>query len=122
MQRPARPQPATAPPAAVVTLCLVEQVEKEFLPLYEDPGLGLTTFSPLYSGLLTGKYLDAKDDSARLYSDAWKDMAVRPPFQGLGPRQAALPWTRAVLGSRGLPPAVFLLIVPCIVSGGSGCP
>ena len=62
----------------LVMLCLNEQVEKEYLPLYEDPGLGLTTWSPLYSGLLTGKYLDAKDDSARLHSDAWKDMSVRP--------------------------------------------
>lgn len=31
------------------------QVEGDFLPLYEH-GLGLTTWSPLASGLLTGKY------------------------------------------------------------------
>lgn len=47
------------------------------MPLYDDVGLGLTTWSPLYSGLLSGKYLDNKDDSARLNSEAWKDMAVR---------------------------------------------
>ena len=32
------------------------KVEKEFARLYDDCGLGLTTWSPLASGLLTGKY------------------------------------------------------------------
>jgi len=32
------------------------RVEQEYAPLYEDIGLGLTTWSPLASGLLTGKY------------------------------------------------------------------
>ena len=32
------------------------RVEQEYKPLYEDIGLGLTTWSPLASGLLTGKY------------------------------------------------------------------
>jgi voltage-dependent potassium channel beta subunit len=32
------------------------RVEKEYARLYEDFGLGLTTWSPLASGLLTGKY------------------------------------------------------------------
>ena len=32
------------------------KVEDEFAPLYEEIGLGLTTWSPLASGLLTGKY------------------------------------------------------------------
>jgi voltage-dependent potassium channel beta subunit len=33
-----------------------ERVEKEYLPLYRDIGLGTTIWSPLASGLLTGKY------------------------------------------------------------------
>jgi voltage-dependent potassium channel beta subunit len=33
-----------------------ERVEKEYSRLYKDIGLGLTTWSPLASGLLTGKY------------------------------------------------------------------
>jgi voltage-dependent potassium channel beta subunit len=33
-----------------------ERVEEEYAPLYEDLGIGLTTWSPLASGLLTGKY------------------------------------------------------------------
>jgi voltage-dependent potassium channel beta subunit len=32
------------------------RVEREYAKLYEDIGLGLTTWSPLASGLLTGKY------------------------------------------------------------------
>jgi aryl-alcohol dehydrogenase-like predicted oxidoreductase len=32
------------------------KVEQEYARLYEDIGLGLTTWSPLASGLLTGKY------------------------------------------------------------------
>lgn len=32
------------------------RVEREYAPLYDDVGLGLTTWSPLASGLLTGKY------------------------------------------------------------------
>ena len=33
-----------------------QRVESEYAPLYDDIGLGLTTWSPLASGLLTGKY------------------------------------------------------------------
>ena len=33
-----------------------QRVEQEYRSLYEDFGLGLTTWSPLASGLLTGKY------------------------------------------------------------------
>jgi voltage-dependent potassium channel beta subunit len=33
-----------------------ERVEKEYLPLYREIGMGTTIWSPLASGLLTGKY------------------------------------------------------------------
>jgi len=33
-----------------------ERVEREFAPLYQEIGLGTTIFSPLASGMLTGKY------------------------------------------------------------------
>jgi len=33
-----------------------KRVEQEYKPLYDDLGLGLTTWSPLASGLLSGKY------------------------------------------------------------------
>lgn len=41
------------------------KVEQEFAGLYEDLGLGLTTWSPLASGLLTGKYLDGVPEDSR---------------------------------------------------------
>ena len=41
------------------------KVEKEYARLYEDIGLGLTTWSPLAGGLLTGKYVDGIPDDSR---------------------------------------------------------
>lgn len=41
------------------------KVEQEFARLYDDIGLGLTTWSPLASGILTGKYLDGVPESSR---------------------------------------------------------
>jgi voltage-dependent potassium channel beta subunit len=41
------------------------RVEQEYARLYEDIGLGLTTFSPLASGLLTGKYRDGVPAGSR---------------------------------------------------------
>ena len=41
------------------------KVEREYSRLYDDIGLGLTTWSPLASGLLTGKYLDGVPDDSR---------------------------------------------------------
>ena len=50
-----------------------EKVEKEFARLYGDIGLGLTTWSPLASGLLTGKYKDGipVDSRAALKGYEW---------------------------------------------------
>jgi voltage-dependent potassium channel beta subunit len=53
------------------------RVEKEYARLYEDIGLGTTIWSPLASGLLTGKYLDGvpEDSRAALQGYDWlKDM------------------------------------------------
>jgi voltage-dependent potassium channel beta subunit len=41
------------------------RVEQEYARLYEDIGLGLTTWSPLASGLLSGKYLDGVPAGSR---------------------------------------------------------
>lgn len=43
-----------------------ERVELEYASLYAEVGLGTTTFSPLASGLLTGKYSAGAPDDARL--------------------------------------------------------
>jgi voltage-dependent potassium channel beta subunit len=42
-----------------------QRVEKEYARLYGDIGLGLTTWSPLASGLLTGKYAAGVPDGSR---------------------------------------------------------
>ncbi len=42
------------------------RVEQEYAPLYAEFGMGITTWSPLASGLLTGKYNDGVPDDARL--------------------------------------------------------
>jgi len=47
------------------------RVEKEYTRLYEDIGLGLTTWSPLASGLLTGKYLDGIPEGSRGEQIGW---------------------------------------------------
>jgi voltage-dependent potassium channel beta subunit len=50
-----------------------DRVEKEFAPLYNTVGLGLTIWSPLASGLLTGKYNggDPGDTRISLKNYAW---------------------------------------------------
>ena len=42
-----------------------QRVEHDYTRLYEDIGLGLTTWSPLASGLLTGKYRSGVPDGSR---------------------------------------------------------
>jgi len=42
-----------------------DKVDKEYKRLYEDIGLGTTTWSPLSSGLLTGKYLNGVPEGSR---------------------------------------------------------
>lgn len=57
------------------------KVEREFARLYDDIGLGLTIWSPLASGLLTGKYLDGVPEGSRasLQGYEWlRDMLTDP--------------------------------------------
>jgi len=57
------------------------RVEQEYARLYEDMGLGLTTWSPLASGLLTGKYRGGIPDGSRgaLESMAWMREQLQDP-------------------------------------------
>ena len=43
-----------------------EKMEKEFAPLYDTVGLGTTIWSPLASGVLSGKHSSEGDSSSRL--------------------------------------------------------
>ena len=42
------------------------KVEKDYIPLFKTFGLGTTIWSPLASGLLTGKYLDKLPEGSRM--------------------------------------------------------
>lgn len=42
-----------------------DKVEREFAHLYRETGLGLTIFSPLNKGILTGKYKDGIPEGSR---------------------------------------------------------
>ncbi|GAQ85577.1 potassium channel beta subunit 1 [Klebsormidium nitens] len=55
-----------------------DRVEVEYEPLYEEYKLGLTTWSPLASGLLTGKYSKGHiPEGSRLSLDAYKSLRER---------------------------------------------
>ncbi len=61
-----------------------DRVEKEYAPLFERYGIGLTTWSPLASGVLTGKYLKGIPTGTRLAQDnmAWlRDESLVPDKQ-----------------------------------------
>lgn len=42
-----------------------EKVEREFAHLYRETGLGLTVFSPMHQGILSGKYKSGIPDDSR---------------------------------------------------------
>jgi voltage-dependent potassium channel beta subunit len=54
-----------------------EKVEKEFLPLYQEMGLGTTIWSPLASGLLTGKYNQGIPDDSRASLEGYEWLKKR---------------------------------------------
>ena len=56
-----------------------QRVEVEYAPLYADYGMGTTIFSPLASGLLTGKYNDGIPADSRLAREglAWLQRGLR---------------------------------------------
>jgi voltage-dependent potassium channel beta subunit len=48
-----------------------QRVEQEYAPLYEKYGLGTTIWSPLASGILTGKYNNGIPPESRLAQENW---------------------------------------------------
>jgi voltage-dependent potassium channel beta subunit len=58
-----------------------QRVEQEYARLYDETGLGLTTWSPLASGLLTGKYRDGIPAGSRgaLESMSWIREQLQDP-------------------------------------------
>lgn len=86
-----------------------QRVEQEYAPLYERAGLGTTTFSPLASGLLSGKYNDGFPDDARLglASMAWlQDLVLG---SDVDTRLAQLRRYSALAAELELPPAALAI-------------
>ena len=54
-----------------------DRVEKEYASLYDDIGLGTTIWSPLASGLLTGKYRDGVPEGSRGALEGYEWLADR---------------------------------------------
>ncbi|MHB1295711.1 MAG: aldo/keto reductase family protein [Anaerolineae bacterium] len=79
-----------------------DRVEKEILPVTTKHGIGLTTFSPLAMGMLSGKYDDGLPDDSRLGREGWArerwyNDAVRQRVGDLKPLADELGLTRAQL-------------------------
>ncbi|MBI5433645.1 MAG: aldo/keto reductase [Planctomycetes bacterium] len=55
-----------------------ERVEKEYLPLYARYGMGTTTWSPLASGILSGKYDHGFPKGSRLDRVEWLRESLTP--------------------------------------------
>lgn len=57
-----------------------KRVEEEIMPVCRDLGMGLTTFSPLFFGILTGKYNDGIPGGSRatLEDMAWMRERITP--------------------------------------------
>ncbi len=88
-----------------------KNVERAYARLYEDYGMGLTTWSPLASGLLTGKYADGVPEGSRaaLPGYEWlrdhvtdpakneqvKELAVVAERLGVTTAQLAIAWCAA---------------------------
>ncbi len=84
-----------------------ERVELEYAPLYAEYGMGTTIWSPLASGLLTGKYNDGIPPDSRLAQAdyAWLQEDV---FGGEGaPRIAAAKRFTALAKDLGVVPAAL---------------
>lgn len=74
------------------------KVEKEFVHLYEEYGLGLTVFSPLKIGILTGKYNDGIPSESRLGS------SMDPFVKRMNERFGGEDWTKEIEIVRKLKP------------------
>ncbi len=64
-----------------------EHIEKDYLPLFEKYGMGTTIWSPLASGILSGKYDHGIPQNSRLARESW---LVPDNFQQLVQKVKAL--------------------------------
>lgn len=92
-----------------------DRVELEYAPLYAELGLGTTVWSPLASGLLTGKYGNGVPAGSRLAQPelAWLERSVLG--EGTGDRLARAGRFAALAAELGVAPAP-LAIAWCLTN------
>ena len=76
-----------------------DRVEKEYQRLYSDIGLGLTTWSPLASGILSGKYAKGIPAGSRLSLPGYEWLKDRFPQEVLSSVAALEPIARDLGGT-----------------------
>ncbi len=74
------------------------KVEREYARLYDDIGLGLTTWSPLASGLLSGKYLEGIPEGSRATLPGYEWMRDQLTDEGQNAKARALVEVASELG------------------------
>lgn len=94
---------------------LMRDVEEELLPFCAEQGIGIIAYSPLQSGLLTGRF-----DARRLAPDDWRrrDQTFQPPM--LERNLAFVERLRAIAGRHGKTPGqlaiAWVLRHPAVIS------
>ncbi len=100
-----------------------ENVEKNLAPVCDEYGIGLTTWSPLASGVLTGKYLNGVPASSRvnLPGYEWLRSALDNPRH-----QQVVPGLLEIAGELGCTPAQLAIawctanpLVSSVITGAS---
>jgi len=80
-------------------LLVRDKVEREFSRLYDDIGLGLTTWSPLASGVLSGKYAKGIPAGSRFTLPGYEWLSERYPKEVLSSTAALEPIASDLGGS-----------------------
>ena len=103
-----------------------ERVEVEYAPLYDEFGMGTTVWSPLSSGLLTGKYNHGVPQDSRLAQDGYtwlKSGVLGDPQSGRVNRARRFSVIAAELGVAPAPLAIAWCLrnphVSCVLLGAS---
>src|SRR5690606_254815 len=82
-----------------------ERVEVVYAALYDDLFLGTTTWSPLASGLLSGRYNRCSDSGGRLRSDDFRWLDSHVDSAGASARLAAVERFTPIAAELGCTPA-----------------
>ncbi|MEL6547660.1 MAG: aldo/keto reductase [Myxococcota bacterium] len=78
-----------------------DRVEREYAPLYRDIGLGTTIWSPLASGLLTGKYNDGIPEGSRFSIERFQWLKERVMGEGVEDKLAKIRALAAIANELG---------------------